>query len=108
MPAMSSDFSLKENDDVRAGARRSRTCVSRSMRAPARPSEKYSWSLAGLKSANGNTAIDFSEPAAWAGHAGRSANGKTPLVGGLTATDRLDSSELSKRDIRSTKTWRGS
>ena len=49
---------LKENDDVRPATFRPLTRASAFRISSAMPSEKYSWSLDGLKSANGSTAMD--------------------------------------------------
>ncbi len=63
---------LKENDDVRPATFRPFTRASAFRISSAMPSEKYSWSFDGLKSANANTAMDgvAAVPAAGARGAG--------------------------------------
>src|SRR6266478_103347 len=56
----SASLSLNQNEDRRAATRRPSTFASAPRSSSAIPSPKYAWSLAGLKSLKGKTAMDFS------------------------------------------------
>ena len=58
-------FPLNENEEVRPMTRSPSTCVSAFKISSAIPSEKYSWSLPGLMSAKGSTAIEGVDGVGW-------------------------------------------
>ena len=87
---MSASFSvlpLNQKEEVRPGTRRPSTCARAFRISSATPSAKYSWSLPGLMSAKGRTAIEGGTAGA-AGPACRSANQATPAPISAPTTTR--------------------
>src|SRR5712692_8495617 len=93
----SSLLPLNENDEVRPATRRPSTWASASRISSATPSEKYSWSFAGLMSANGSTAMDGATAAT---ARGRPRTAKYQISPGAAASRPIPTSTSVRRGPR--------